>query len=115
MKLPRGRVVIVDPDVVAVGREQTGRRPCVVVGDPSVLPELRFAVIVVAPVTSTLLARPFYPRVQPRSGSGLRNVSTVLVDNIRGVDPARVVGLVGNVSAQELDAIDAALRRLLGG
>ena len=114
MRLPRGTVVIVEPDPTSIGHEQAGRRPCVVVSDSTVTSALRFPLLAVVPLTTTPLRQPFYPIVPPHPGSGLRVVSTALPDNVRSIDPARVVRVGGTIAEADLLAIDAALSRFLG-
>lgn len=113
MKLARGTVVLVVLDPTA-GHEQAGRRPCVVVGDPAPLGLLRFPLIAVVPLTTTRFASRFYPVVRPVAGAGLREPSTALPDNVRSVDPTRIVRVSGPIDTADLRAIDDALRRFLG-
>jgi mRNA-degrading endonuclease toxin of MazEF toxin-antitoxin module len=113
MNLPRGTVVLAVLDPTA-GHEQSGRRPCVVVADPAEGAALRFPLLSVVPLTTTMLGLPFYPVVQPVPGSGLRAPSTALPDNLRSIDPARILRVAGPIDAADLRAIDAAMRRFLG-
>lgn len=112
MILARGAVVLVSLDPTR-GREQAGIRPAVVVSSVHVGAQQRFQMIGVIPVTSRLGLGRFYPVLSPGT-SGLRSPSTALVDQIRAVDPSRLVRLFGAASAPELAAVDAALRQFLG-
>ena len=98
----------------AIGQEQRGTRPCVVVSDGVAAQHQRFPVLVVVPLTSTVLAGPFYPALDASDTSGLRNRSYALLDQLRTIDKQRVVRAYGNASKAELGAIDVGLRQLLG-
>ena len=112
MILARGSVVLAAFDPT-VGREQAGTRPAVVVSSTSVGSQQRFQMVALIPVTSRLGLSPLYPVLSPGS-TGLRSASTVLVDQIRAVDPSRLIRLYGTASGPELAAVDAALRKFLG-
>lgn len=112
MKLERGTValVLLDP---AVGHEQRGTRPCVIVSDPDVTADQRFGLVAVVPVSSTGGEGALYPLLAP-GRSGLRKRSFALVDQIRSVDKRRVDSVFGRVPREELDAIDLGLSLFLG-
>jgi mRNA interferase MazF len=112
MILGRGSVVLVELDPT-VGNEQRGVRPCVVVSDPIVNQDQRFPVLCVVPVTGTLGVGALYPQLSP-TGSGLTKVSCALVDHLRSIDKRRIRRLYGILPANELAAVDEALRLFLG-
>ena len=95
------------------GREQAGTRPAVVVSSISVTSQQRFQMVGVIPVTSRLGLGRFYPVLSPGT-TGLRSPSTALVDQIRAVDPSRLIKLYGAANGPELAALDTALRQFLG-
>lgn len=64
MRLGRGAVVLVELDP-AVGHEQRGMRPCVVVSDPDVIIGQRFPLVCVVPVTGTPGEGLLYPALGP--------------------------------------------------
>lgn len=112
MILSRGSVVLVELDPT-VGNEQRGVRPCVVVSDPVVNQDQRFPVLCVVPVTGTLGVGALYPQLSP-TGSGLTKVSCALVDQLRSIDKRRIRRVYGVLPANELAALDEALRLFLG-
>jgi mRNA interferase MazF len=112
MTLLRGAVVLVELEPT-LGHEQRGTRPCVVVSDAAVNSSQRFPLIVVVPVTGTPAQGALYPPLQPGS-SGLSKPSTALVDQLRSIDKHRIRRRYGQVSAAELEAIDAGLCLYLG-
>ena len=112
MILSRGSVVLVELDPT-VGNEQRGVRPCVVVSDPVVNQDQRFPVLCVVPVTGTLGVGALYPQLSP-TGSGLTKVSCALVDHLRSIDKRRIRRVYGVLPANELAALDEALRLFLG-
>jgi mRNA-degrading endonuclease toxin of MazEF toxin-antitoxin module len=84
LRLDRGTVVLVDPEP-AVGHEQRGVRPCVVVSDPEVVADQRFPLVGVA-----------------------------LIDQLRSVDKRRLRRASGRLPPAELAAIDVGLCAFLG-
>lgn len=110
MRLLRGTVVLVDLDPT-VGHEQKGRRPCVVVSSPHLSEDQRYPLVSVVPVTRTGGEGLLYPLLEPQ-GSGLRERSYALGDQVRSVDKSRVRVFYGQVSTEELRAIDLALSAL---
>lgn len=87
------------------GREQTGRRFCVVV-QASDLAE--HSTLIVAPMSTAALAASFRPSVEVR-----RRVTRVLADQIRAVDRSRLGRAVDRLDVAEMADVDAALRRVL--
>ena len=110
--MKRGTVVLVSLDPTR-GHEQRGARPCVVVTSPTVSSDQRFPMLAVLPVTGTPGEGALYPNLLP-GPSGLRQPSWALIDQLRSVDKRRVVKVFGEVSADELDAIDEGIRMFLG-
>ena len=73
VKLSRGSVVLLSLDP-AVGHEQKGLRPCLVVSDPDAIADQRFALTCVIPITGTPDAGALYPALSARR-SGLVRTS----------------------------------------
>ena len=112
MKSERGIVVVLSLDP-AVGHEQKGVRPCVVVSAPEVIAEQRYPLVCVIPITGTPGKGALYPRLAP-GASGLSKPSFALIDQLRSVDKRRVTRFLGRVSMDELKTIDEGLRLYLG-
>ena len=112
MNVDRGTVLLLDLDPTH-GREQRGVRPCVAVSDPEVLADQRFPLLAVVPLTSTLADGLLYPVLEP-GPSGLARASCALVDQIRSVDKRRVRRVFGQITSDELRAIDDGLTLFLG-
>ena len=110
--LDRGTLILVDLEPT-LGHEQQGTRPCVVVSDAAVNSSQRFPLIAVVPVTGTPATGALYPSLAP-GPSGLTKPSTALVDQLRSIDKQRIRKRYGQVSPQELEAIDAGLCLYLG-
>ena len=108
----RGSVVVVGLDP-AVGHEQRGVRPCVVVSDPEVVSAQRFSLVCVVPVTGTagegLLSPPL-----ALGQSGLTKESFALIDHLRSIDKRRIRRVSGKLTRGEMAAIDHGLERFLG-
>jgi mRNA interferase MazF len=110
--LDRGTLILVDLEPT-LGHEQQGTRPCVVVSDAAVNSSQRFPLIAVVPVTGTPATGALYPSLAP-GASGLTKPSTALVDQLRSIDKQRIRKRYGQVSPQELEAIDSGLCLYLG-
>ena len=93
------------------GREQTGRRPVLVLSvdvfnyGPSDL-------IVVLPLTSTLRGIPLHVRIRKGDG-GTRNDSAILCDAIRCISKDRLISRWGVLSSAAVAEVEDRLRILL--
>jgi len=94
-----------------VGREQSGRRPAVVVSaDP--LNESRAGVVIVIPCTTTRRGLPSHIEIEP-GRSGLDDVSYAKCEDVKSVSEQRLVARLGSVVDETLFAIVRVLRFLL--
>ena len=112
VKLGRGAVVVVELDPT-LGHEQHGVRPCIVVSDPDVIGDQRFPLVCVVPVTGTPGEGLLYPPLAPGQ-SGLARKSFALIDHLRSIDKRRVRRVFGELSREEMAAIDEGLAVFLG-
>jgi len=112
VRIERGTLVVVELDP-AVGHEQRGMRPCVVVSDPDVISNQRFQLVCVVPVTGTPGEGMLYPPLAPGQ-SGLAKTSYALIDHLRSIDKRRVRRVFGELEREELAAIDEGLAMFLG-
>jgi mRNA interferase MazF len=112
MTLRRGAVVVVGLDPT-IGHEQRGVRPCVVVSDPDVIGDQRFRLVCVVPVTGTPGDGLLYPPLAPGQ-SGLAKKSFALIDQLRSIDKRRIRRVFGELSREEMTAIDEGLTAFLG-
>lgn len=112
MKLGRGSVVLVELDP-AIGHEQQGLRPCIVVSDPDVIGDQRFPLVCVVPVTGTAGEGLLYPPLAPGK-SGLAKRSFALIDHLRSLDKRRIRRVFGVLPRQEIAALDEGLTLFLG-
>ena len=70
--------------------------------------------VTVLPLTSELYDAPlFRVTVQPGKGTGLRNVSQVMVDKSTTVPRVKLGRSIGSVDASTLRAVDAAMKGFL--
>ncbi len=91
----------------ARGREQTGRRYCVVVQGEDFD---NLSTWLVAPTSGVTREGSLFPRIQIGT-----ETSTVLIPQVTAVDPsARLGQMVGRVSLAQQQDIDRALRLVLG-
>jgi mRNA interferase MazF len=107
----RGEVWLVDFGE-PIGREQSGRRPAVVVSsDP--LNDSRAGVVVMVPITATHRDLPSHVEIDSAS-SGLDEVSYAKCEDIKSISEQRLVGRLGAVSDEAISQIERSLRFLLG-
>ncbi len=110
MSAHRGEVWLVDFGE-PVGREQSGRRPAVVVSaDP--LNESRAGVLIVIPTTTTPRGLPSHVEIDPVS-SGLDEVSYAKCEDVKSISEQRLIARLGAVTDAALFKIARSLRFLL--
>ena len=103
-------ILLVDfPPQTPALHEQQGRRPAVVVGNPSHTGTIRFELVIVVPITRqsgdwTAQNPILYPSLRAGVGNLISN-STVLLDQIRAVDMRRVLRYLGSLTAEEYQPI----------
>ena len=106
----RGEVWLVDFGD-PVGREQSGRRPAVVVSaDP--LNESRAGVVIVIPITTTHRGLPSHVEIEP-GGSGLDEVSYAKCEDVKSISEERLVAQLGAATDAVTFEIGRVLRVLL--
>ena len=110
MTTHRGEVWLVDFGE-PVGREQSGRRPAVVVSaDP--LNESRAGVVIVVPMTTARRGLPSHVEIEP-GGSGLDDPSCAKCEDVKSVSEQRLIAPLGAVTDTVTFDIGQALRFLL--
>jgi mRNA interferase MazF len=94
-----------------VGREQSGRRPAIVVSaDP--LNQSRAGVVVVVPTTTTHRGLPSHVEVEPGS-SGLDEVSYAKCEDVKSISEERLIARLGAVTDATTFDMARVLRFLL--
>jgi mRNA interferase MazF len=106
--LAPGDVVWVAPDA-AVGREQSGRRPALVVAGADYL-QLIDSLAVVVPLTSVDRG---WPNHVPVTGAALPSPSWAMTEQVRTISRDRIVGTAGRADAETLRAVRGWIRDLL--
>lgn len=110
MNAHRGELWLVDFGD-PVGREQSGRRPAVIVSaDP--LNESRAGVVIAVPLTTTYRNLPSHVEIDP-DGSGLDEISYAKCEDVKSISAQRLIGRLGGVDDEALFQIARALRFLL--
>jgi len=96
------------------GREQSGRRPAVVLQDDQYGRDL--PVVLVVPVTTAKAALRFpgTVSVRPTTKNGLHQESVALVFQLRAIDRRRLQQRIGNVDTRVLKEILEELGNLVG-
>jgi mRNA-degrading endonuclease toxin of MazEF toxin-antitoxin module len=92
-------------------REQSGRRPAVAVQTDSAGEPM----LIIAPITSNLnaLRFKFVVEIEPLKENGLTQTSIVMIFQMRAIDKACIVILIGKLSAEDLRKIDAEIWQML--
>jgi mRNA interferase MazF len=94
-----------------VGREQSGRRPALVVSADS-LNKSRAGVLVVVPLTTAYRDLPSHIEID-RGSSGLDEVSYAECEDVKSVSEERLLGRLGSVGDEAMFQAARALRFLL--
>ena len=107
----RGEIYLVSLDATR-GREQRGQRPALVIQNDS---GNEFSATTMVAVMSTQANAGYHFRVevQPDEG-GLREASTIMLDQIRTVDQTRLRDRLGKASPAVMEEVDRALHHSLG-
>jgi mRNA interferase MazF len=106
----RGEVWLVDFGD-PVGREQSGRRPAVVVSS-DLLNDSRAGVAIVVPVTTAHRGLPSHVEID-RGASGLDDVSYAKCEDVKSIAEQRLLGRLGATNDEATFQIARALRFLL--
>jgi mRNA interferase MazF len=106
----RGEVWLVDFGD-PVGREQSGRRPALVVS-ADLLNESRAGVVVVVPLTTAYRRLPSHIEID-RGRSGLDDVSYAKCEDVKSVSEQRLIGQLGVVGNEIMFQAARTLRFLL--
>ncbi len=110
MTVARGAVVLVELD----RHEQRGVRPWMCVSDPAVNAGQRYPLVAVVPVTGPPDRERSIPRCPlDRAASRSRHARSS-TGCVRSIDKRRIRGVFGEVTADELAAIDRGLLLYLG-
>lgn len=106
----RGEIWLVDFGE-PVGREQSGRRPAVVVSaDP--LNDSPAGVVILVPTTTAHRDLPSHVEIDP-GGSGLDEVSYAKCEDVKAVSVQRLIGRLGAAGEETTFQIARALRFLM--
>ena len=93
------------------GREQTGRRPCLIVSDDR-LNRSPAELVIVIPITSKDKQIPSHVEIVPTEG-GLQLRSFIKCEDIRSISTDRLINVLGRINASTMDRVEDRLRLLL--
>ena len=110
MSARRGDIWLVDFGE-PTGREQSGRRPAVVVSADR-LNESRAGVVIVVPCTTADRGLPSHIELDPQL-TGLNEVSYAKCEDLKSVSERRLISLLGRADDEALFLIKRALQFLL--
>lgn len=109
-KPSRGDIWLIDLNPIR-GREQAGKRPCLVIS-VDLFNQGASGLVVVLPVTSKDKGIPWHVKVNPPEG-GLRQQSFIKCEDVRSVSIDKFFELWGTVSSTTLIMVEERLRILL--
>lgn len=92
------------------GREQSGTRPGLVIGDTKI------GMIVTIPITSNIQALrfPYTVEIKKSQRNALDKDSIALVFQLQSLDRRRFVKMIGEIEDYALKTVDETLKKLLG-
>jgi mRNA interferase MazF len=105
----RGEVYQADLEPIA-GSEQGGKRPVLIVSRNAI--NANAPIVIVVPITGRENKRRLYPtHVELAAGEGgLSKDSVALCEQVRAISKTRLTKRIGQVSAQRMSVVDAALK-----
>lgn len=110
MSARRGEIWLIDFGQ-PVGREQSGRRPAVVVS-ADLLNESAAGVLIVVPITTAHRGLPSHVEIDP-GNSGLDEISYAKCEDVKSISEQRMIARLGEVNGSVAFQIGRALRFLL--
>jgi len=106
----RGDVWFADFDPT-IGREQSGRRPCLILSDDRFNRSAAELVIAI-PITAKNKGIPSHVEMTPPEG-GLKVRSFIKCEDIRSISTERLLKVMGTVKSSTLESVEQRLRLLL--
>jgi mRNA interferase MazF len=108
MKVKRGDIVLVNLDP-AIGSEQGKVRPAVVIQND--VGNEYSPTTIIAPITSRLFSKEFPTNVLVSAGeSGLEKDSTILLNQIRTIDKARIIRRYKTLAHETMQKVNLAIK-----
>ena len=108
----RGEIYYADLSPV-VGHEQGGRRPVLIIQND--IGNRYSSVTIVAPLTTSFTDKVYPTEVRVKAGAaGLAHDSSVLLNQIKTIDKARLERLVGRLDPASMRRVDLAIKINLG-
>lgn len=108
MNIKRGDIVLVNLDPVT-GSEQGKIRPALIIQND--YGNEYSPTTIVAPITSKVFSKEFPTNVQiSTKESGLKEDSTILLNQIRTIDKSRIIKRLGKVNASLFNKVDLAIK-----
>jgi len=107
MEIKRGYIILVNLDPV-IGREQGKIRPALIIQND--IGNKYSPTTIIAPITSKVFSKEFPTNVQVTRDSGLDCDSTILLNQIRTIDKARIIRKIGKLNANLMRKVDLAIK-----
>ena len=104
----KGDIIIANLEPVT-GSEQGGIRPALIIQN-NVL-NAHAPTTIIAPITSRIYTKDYPTNVQfLSSSSGLKNESTILLNQARTIDKKRIIKRIGNIDFEIMKRVDRGIK-----
>ena len=108
----RGDIILVNLDPI-IGSEQGKTRPALVIQND--IGNEYSPTTIVAPITSKIFSKQFPTNIEiDKSNSPLKERSTILTNQIRAIDKARIIKIYGKLSTKKMKEVNEAIINSLG-
>ncbi|WP_433500501.1 type II toxin-antitoxin system PemK/MazF family toxin [Sphaerimonospora sp. CA-214678] len=95
------------------GHEQSGRRPALVISNQEYIHASGGKLVIIAPLTTRFRDWSTHVRIDPVEGTGLREISYAMSEQIRTVSRQRLRGWVGSAPKAALNEVTEWVRDML--
>lgn len=111
-KIKRGDIVLVSLGST-IGSEQSKTRPALIIQND--IGNEFSPITIVAPITSKIYSKEFPTnvKVSPKE-SGLKERSTILLNQIRAIDKQRIIKIIGHLNDRLMAKVNMAIKFSLG-
>ncbi len=104
----RGDIVIANLELIT-GSEQGGIRPVLIIQNDVL--NIHAPTTIITPITSKIYTKDYPTNVQfLSSSSGLKNESTILLNQIRTIDKKRIIKRIGKIDFEIMKRVNMAIK-----
>lgn len=111
MEIKRGDIFLVKLDPI-IGSEQGKTRPALIIQNDT--NNVYTPITIIAPITSKIYSKEYPTNVEVTENDGVKEPSTILLNQIRAIDKSRIVKRLGKLNTSKIPAVDIAIKVSLG-